>query len=400
VLPSSSKVRFLCGDQETSWPELGATSMVASNILTTPGIDSHFLVGAQKSADKLINFRWQRIQHVLRSFLDILQIFRHTECFDPRDKVYAPLCLAPDDVRRYIRPDYASKTVLDVYSDVVRYYLAQPAHDLDFLGYALYQEEAQAVETPQGVKFVLPSWVPNFSASLDIVPIPKILHVPENLDRKGLVFYDKRSIPSNKEALIAAYRPLGDAPSRSFIKDNTLCVSGVYIDILKDIIPNTGPDLEAIRVIDSKHKYFTGESYADAIKRTIVLDLVYDELGRPSERGGKLDIAFLRRPRAELSLMEYRYQMNMRTAQIKASTLRDLGLSQKLYLLMMPNTAVVGDVIWALAGGQALYILRLVNREINQYRFIGECYAHGLMDGEIVRRLHLGEARMEDISLI
>jgi hypothetical protein len=44
--------------------------------------------------------------------------------------------------------------------------------------------------------------------------------------------------------------------------------------------------------------------------------------------------------------------------------------------------------------------LRPMNREINQYRFIGECYAHGLMDGDIVRRLHLGEARMEDISLI
>lgn len=79
--------------------------------------------------------------------------------------------------------------------------------------------------------------------------------------------------------------------------------------------------------------------------------------------------------------------------------LRDLGLSQKSYLLMIPNTAVVGDMIWALAGGQALYILRSVSPGIKQYRFIGECYAHGLMDGDIVRRLNLGEARMEDISL-
>ena len=410
MLPRSSKVRFLCGDQETGWPELATTSLVASNILTTPGINSHFLVGAQKPVDKLIKFRSQRIQHLLVSFLDILQMFRYTECFDPRDKVNAPLCLAPDDVRRYIRPDYASTTVLDVYTDVVRYYLAQPGHDLDFLGYALYQEEAQAVETPQGVKSILPSWIPNFSASLDIDPVPKILHVPENLDRKGLVFYDKRGIPSNKEARIAAFRPLGDAPSRSFIEDNTLCTSGVYIDTLKDVVRNTGPDLEVIRAvarekgrkwaIDSKHKYFTGESYADAINRTTVLDLVYNDLGRPSERGGKLDTAFLRRPRAELSLVEYRYQMNMRTAQTNASKLRDLGLSQKSYLLMIPNTAVVGDLIWALAGGQALYILRPMNPEINQYRFIGECYAHGLMDGEILRRLHLGEARMEDISLI
>ena len=410
VLPHSSKVRFLCGDQEAGWPEVTTTTLVATTILTTPGIDSQFLMGAQKSVDKLVKFRSQRIQHLLASFLDILQMFRDTQCFDPRDKVYAPLCLAPDDVRRCITPDYASKTVLDVYTEVVQYYLAQPGHDLDFLGYALYQEETQAVETPQGVKSILPSWVPNFSASLDIVPIPKILHVPENLDRKAVVFYDKRGVPSNKEALIAAYRPLGDAPSRSFIEDNTLCTSGVYVDTLKDVIKNTGPDLDVIRAIatekgrkwavDSKHKYFTGETFGDAMLRTSVLDLVYDDLGRPSERGGKADNAFLRRPRAELSLVEYRYQINMRNARIKACTLRDLALSQKSYLLMIPNTAVVGDLIWALAGGQVLYILRPMKPEIKQYRFIGECYAHGLMDGDILRRLRLGEVRMEDISLI
>ena len=243
-----------------------------------------------------------------------------------------------------------------------------------------------------------------------MIPIPKILHVPENLDRKGLTFRDKRGVPSNKEALVAAYHPLGDAQSRSSIEDNTLCVGGVYIDVLKDIIPNTGPNLEAIRAvarekgrkwaIDAKGKYFTGESFTDAINQTTVLDLVYDGLGRPSERGGKVDLAFLRRPRDELSLVEYRYQMNMRLAHVGASDLRDLGLSEKLYLLMIPNTALVGDVIWTLAGGQALYVLRPMNREIKQYRFIGECYANGLMDGEILRRLYLGEARMEDISLI
>ena len=384
--------------------------MVAKIILTTPGIDSKFLTGAQKSVDKLVNFRSQRIQHLLVSFLGILQKFRDTECFDPRDKVYAPLCLASDDVRRYIRPDYATKTVLDVYTDVVRYYLAQPGHNLDFLGYTLYQREAQKVETPQGVKSILPSWVPNFSVSLDIFPVPKTLHVPDNLDQKAVVSYDRSGVPSNREAQIAAYRPLDDAPSRSFIDNNTLCPSGMYIDALKDIIKNTGPDLEVIRTIgkekgrkwaqDSRHKYFTSESFADAINRTSALDLVYDDLGRPSERGGKLDIAFLRRPRAELSIAEYRYQMNMRTAQVNASVSRELALSQKAYLLIIPNTAVVGDLIWALAGGQALYILRLVNPEIKEYRFIGECYAHGLMDGDIVRRLKLGEVKIEDISLV
>ena len=401
VLPQLWRVRFLCGDQEAGWPEVNSTTLVATTILTTPGIDSQFLVGAQESVDKLFKFRSQRNQHLLLSFLETLQKFRETQCFDPRDKVYAPLCLAPDDVRRCITPDYANKTVLDVYTEVVQYYLTQPGHYLDYLGYTLYQEETQAVETPRGVKSILPSWVPNFSASLDIVPVPKILHVPENLDRRAVIPYDKRGVPR-------AYRPLGDTPSRSFIEDHKLCITGVFIDTVKDIIKNTGPDLQVIqaireekgrkRAVDSKDKYFTGESFSDAIDRTTVLDLIYDEQGRPSKRGGKVDNAFLDRPGGKLSPVEFRNQMNMRTARHKACVSRDLGLSEKSYLLMIPNTAVVGDLIWALAGGQVLYILRPIKPE--QYTFIGECYAHGLMDGDVLRRLRLGEVRMEDISLV
>ena len=72
VLPHSSKVRFLCGDQENSWPEIGDTTMVAKIMLYTPGIDSKFLVGAQKWVNKLVNLRSQRIQLLLVSFLAIL----------------------------------------------------------------------------------------------------------------------------------------------------------------------------------------------------------------------------------------------------------------------------------------------------------------------------------------
>jgi hypothetical protein len=151
--PPPRKVKFICGDQETNWGELVAANVVASIIPWTSGIDSRFLVGARESAEKLGIFRGRRVQHTYRSFLDSLLMFRHTSCSDPRDKVYAPLFLAPDDVRRFIQPDYDSKTILDVYMDVVQYYLAQPGHELDFLDYALYQDGAQVVETPKSVKW-------------------------------------------------------------------------------------------------------------------------------------------------------------------------------------------------------------------------------------------------------
>jgi hypothetical protein len=47
--------------------------------------------------------------------LEILQQFRHIECQNPRDKVYAPLCLGPLNAVRLIVLDYKQKSVLDVY---------------------------------------------------------------------------------------------------------------------------------------------------------------------------------------------------------------------------------------------------------------------------------------------
>lgn len=388
---------------------MAAAYLIATNILTTPELDSTFLTGATQAVAKLLHFRDQRLQHVQHPFLSILQMFRHAECTDPRDKVYAPLCVASHDVRQYIRPDYGNKTILDVYTDVVRYSLTQSGHCLDFLGFAKYQKRAQMV--PQGRRYTWPSWVPDFSASLDLVPIPKVLYVPETKsDGRRIAALDKRGVPNLNGPTTAAYSPLGDASSRSFIENSELHVSGVFIDVLKDVIQDKGPDMEAVRAVarekgrqwavESNHKYPTGGTWADAINRTIVLDLVYDYMGRPSERGGRHDSAFLKKPRAELTLTEYRYQLNMKTARTNAFISRNLGFSRKKYSLIIPDTAEKGDSIWALSGGQALYILREANRGSKQYTFIGECYVHGLMDGEIVRMLRVGEANMEDISLV
>ena len=141
------------------------------------------------------------------------------------------------------------------------------------------------------------------------------------------------------------------------------------------------------------YQYFTGESYIRAFDRSMLLDVVYDSRGRPSGRGNAYDQAFMLIPQAELTPTEYMYQRTMRIAKDNALLSRATGLSRKHYLLTIPNTAVVGDTIWALAGGQALYVLRPVDQVLKQYIFVGECYGHGLMDGEVVRQLHLGETK-------
>ena len=181
MLPNSSKVRFLRGDQETSWPELAATNLIARNIFLIRGIDSRFLANALKPFDRPLHFWSQRVQHILQSFLDNLRMFRCTECSYPRDTVYAPLCLALDEVRCFIKSDYAAKTGFNTYIDVARYYVAQSGHELNNFGHALYQEEMREVKTPKGIKSVLPPWVPDFSA-LTLTLTRRSYRVTENLE--------------------------------------------------------------------------------------------------------------------------------------------------------------------------------------------------------------------------
>ena len=240
------KISFVCGDQVGHWADIYATLVVAFLILGTPGIDLKFLEDPAKIVQRIGRFRTQRNSLESPSFLELLQMFRHTKCLDPRDKVYAPLCLASDDVRRSIRPDYASKTVLDVYTDVIRYHLERP-RSLDFLGYTMYREEVEAGKIPDGVCPNLPSWIPNFSVNLDVFPIPKVLLLPQDMDGR---------VPGSSEGQIPAFRPLGDLQSRSFIEESALHVSGVCIDVVKDIIPLTGPTPEIVDTVAREKGYW------------------------------------------------------------------------------------------------------------------------------------------------
>ncbi|KAE9376426.1 hypothetical protein N431DRAFT_452846 [Stipitochalara longipes BDJ] len=50
----------------------------------------------------------------------------------------------------------------------------------------------------------------------------------------------------------------------------------------------------------------------------------------------------------------------------------------------------VGDSVYALMGGEVLFILRSNG---DYYRLVGECYVHGLMNGEAMAMLNTGEAQ-------
>ena len=255
VLPIATKVNFLCGDQSTNWPAINAALGVAAALIADHSIDSTSIENALELCAKLFRFRQRRVVNGITSLPEVLHLFRHAECEDPRDKVYVPLRVAPDDVRQQIRPDYG-KSILDVYGEVVRYHLAQSDHKLDFIGNILYREDAQTVRTPEGVTSVLPSWVHNYASRIQLIPTPKILYVTKKQVDLAVALYNRRGRFKARSTVTPAFTPLSGFPAEAVIHDSKFLLSNVYVDAVKEKIPSVEPTIDIIPST-AQDKYFT-----------------------------------------------------------------------------------------------------------------------------------------------
>ncbi len=74
---------------------------------------------------------------------------------------------------------------------------------------------------------------------------------------------------------------------------------------------------------------------------------------------------------------------------------RDIFVTEGGYLVLGPRNAVLDDVVCILYGGIVPFILR---KQGEQYELVGECYTHGIMDGEAM--INVRKDVEEDFMLI
>lgn len=61
------------------------------------------------------------------------------------------------------------------------------------------------------------------------------------------------------------------------------------------------------------------------------------------------------------------------------------------FYALCPPAAQVGDRLCLLFGGKTLYCLRPTGDKEDAYRFVGECYVQGVMDGEALDMIEPGD---------
>ncbi|CZR59537.1 uncharacterized protein PAC_09431 [Phialocephala subalpina] len=365
-----------CGKDHLYWDEFAISIDVALSLGQYDGFHEGGTY-SQSFPKRLLSFRMERECGRHLTLLMVLEHIRSYECGDDRDKVFAALGMAADVEVDDITPDYR-KSVEDTYIDVVKFIVsASEVQRLSFLGYIVRPAPDFEI-TPKNKH--LPTWVPDWRIQ---IACHAINQAQDSDDPKcGSVFGASKHTKPEIE-----------------IAGGKLIIRGLSIDITKSVssvcnsnLSEAGLTLEKTwRDSLSPGEYKTGESVAEAFDCTIVTDLLRERgpYANFYSRGYKVDWALIESDPLSLD-SDNIISRNLLQAAIKRTTFgRRMFWTARGYLGIGPASMAVGDAICVLFGGHVLYVLRSVDTGI--YECIGECYVHGLMDGEVFEDEEVGE---------
>jgi hypothetical protein len=269
-----------------------------------------------------------------------------------------------------IVPDY-TKPSSAVYSDIVRFYISKSTdHSLDVLGEVWRSAPGTAFAHQHDM--TLPSWTPDWTFRTSLFPFEKVLNSDEYRESKS------------------AYNASGTSNGHCYVDGSHLCLQGSVLDRITRVssicewsLVDRGLDMERSWIPENAGKlYFTGETLMEAFNHTIVADIGRRNPLSDSDlsRGFAIDWDLVGQDREYLTAEERRRQSWMLVDTKMATFGRRLFETSRGFIGLGPAAAQIDDEICLLLGGKVCYVLR--TRKDGHHEFIGECYVHGMMDGQ------------------
>jgi Heterokaryon incompatibility protein (HET) len=312
-------------------------------------------------------------EHIL--LLDVIEQFRQLEASDPRDIVYAALCLANDIPPGAIVPDY-QKSLTEVYREVAIYYLTTLDHPLDFLGYC--GTRFQVLDFPKESA----SWIPQWNWIYPRAIFPKSFYC------NGSKFRSFNACGQAQKLSQWGFTGIN-------VVNLTLSTLGFRVDIITEVkdpslFVNAVDGAKCIQdwqPSDPSLPYVTGGTRMNAFLSTLVGDIGGMSKGDStnSRRGGLADWDY---SQGRLAVGPDQQSLHISSCYPQ---MRRLAWTENLYMGLVSHQAQIGDFIYVLFGGSMLYVLR---PKEDDFLLVGECYVHGLMDGKAMDLLK------EDNSLV
>ncbi|KAF2097552.1 HET-domain-containing protein [Rhizodiscina lignyota] len=295
-----------------------------------------------------------------KSLLYLISHLATRQCGDPRDHIFGVLSLSEDELVKHNLPDYSMKPAL-VFIKFARTWI-EHKKNLDILG--LCPDRVFELSGQRGARF---SWVPCW----DSVPRSTII---------------KKAIEIGRRMYSAGPPSISDNPFDPG-KPAILSVQGFCFDkigILGDCYPHRERG-EATNANIIRHWWKIAERVSPSLYEfwlTIGADLYLGQVRNgPQERQNlqqRIDALFtLGDPWSALA-------NDLMHASLLWECVGNKGLHFSISLCgrmcMVPDAAEPGDLLCILFGAQTPFVLRPFKPGV--YRLIGECYVHGVMDGE------------------
>ena len=310
--------------------------------------------------------------------VDLMRIFRNREATDDRDKVYALLSLVTSWL--YADPltiDY-SRTTLEVYADVM-------------VNCIEMTRSLFVLTSVRSLRPGFPTWVQDWAARGDAFKHQR--------DGHGNVFnaYYKAS-PSYH-------------PSPKVIDKSILSLYGIYVDTVSQLgdsclamdwhalVPTFKQWIQIARADEDANKpYVGGGTVQEAFARTMVGDLKhsldgFNRLGQESIMDSySAWWALCQEAKAGDWMLDGEGDFSFFYTRTSPSVcmLRRFYITSKGYMGIGPLEMSVGDQVHILIGGNVPFLLRHQDNKtvidnsskVCRYKLIGDCYLHGIMDGE------------------
>jgi hypothetical protein len=392
----------LCGDQTLRWTDihhafrfLGRTDEILNKYmkaeLAEVGRPVNLAIHRAIGVVSKIGRYQQEIEAGSRSFdlSRVMSFSRQVSATDPRDKVYGLLALMDPEMVRRIHPDYTA-SVEEVYVDFAKLTIdvSQTLENLRHI--------APADSLP------LPSWVPDWTSEQQLCSLGDIPHracgntlaqvsysmhgvlscrgfIVDTLDGMGCVWRDTYSNgwpPSTVRQPSSSQNPYGELDRvREAIWRTMVANRNVYAKTLQEDYSS----LLAVPAIFEARGRLGNEDLEDIAASELLSYCVRFFQGNADfmVAGDRLSSYFISEPSfAQLNSSTLR---NALAARDKINLYRRLLTTSQGLLGIGSQTVLPGDLVCILFGCSMPIVLRGVD---GGFQVIGECYVHGLMDGE------------------
>ncbi|KAE8444364.1 hypothetical protein EG329_000564 [Mollisiaceae sp. DMI_Dod_QoI] len=376
------EVHITCGKYSVSWKDLTKT-------YSKVDFDTDVSIKAVLSGFQAINeIRQERRENPQSdsadSLIELVKQFRHCNAADPRDKIFALLGLlrhSPLSTEYGARDGGADykKSVFGVYKDFA---ISQLQEDnLDILSHA-------GTSAADGK---LPSWLPDWSQPLTVSVLAKrrprkpsssqglystkddeaLYHAAgKSKYRHRWAYEGNPRVISFRGRIIDTIKPLGNISATSFtlstISYNTVISTWRKLNACRTQFPDRYSSDNSGKALD--------------FYRTLIADVGPN--GRIKEG---LPTVLLKWLNGQTILDDDPSLKDILEPWIpclnNATYGRRYFVTESMYMGLAPADSEPGDHVVVLLGGQVPFVLRPVTEG---WKFVGECYVHGIMDGEIM----------------